>query len=241
MPSATEKEDEEYDSDCDDVVKLDALYRMLRHAKRAGRSPGGYITLRAEEEEMAKAKAMVDATLIEALQTAVQKSGLFENGKPVVLVDGFLLYHSSRFRELLNIKLFVRASRQRAREKRFERARYKIPGVGDFWQTDRYFDEVVWPNYVSAHESLFEFDDVEGTPVRRECEGLGIVIQPVLDGSGGETLVWAVNAIMESCGRLERGRQDGSEGRESGGETGLLHWVTGHWLEMIRQTLFDLI
>lgn len=48
-------------------------------------------------------------------------------------------------------------------------------------------------------------------------------------------------AILEGCRRDEIGREVGAEGRESRQDGGFLRWLMGHWLEVIRQTLFDMV
>ena len=125
--------------------------------------------------------------MVEALRDALQISALFEGGRPVVIVDGFLLFHDPRIRGSSDIKPLLRASRQRAREKGFEKRLYVIPGVGDFWQTEEYFDKVVSQHYFKEHESLFEHGDVEARPLRSACEKLEIAMQLILDGSVEET------------------------------------------------------
>ena len=141
---------------------------------------------------------MVDGSVGGALWDALRISALFEDGRPVVIVDSFLLFHDPRTRDFSDVKLLLRASRQRAREKGFEKRVYVIPGGGEFWQTEEYFDKVVSPHSVKKHESLFDHGDVEARPLRRACEKLEIAMQPILDGSVEGTLGWAVDVIVGS-------------------------------------------
>ena len=84
----------------------------------------------------------------------------------ICLLDGFLLYAApttalgSTVPPLLDVRLFLRVSHDRARARREARDGYVT--LEGFW-TDPpgYVDQVVWPNYVASHAWLFENGDAE--------------------------------------------------------------------------------
>ncbi|AEO61584.1 hypothetical protein MYCTH_2311889 [Thermothelomyces thermophilus ATCC 42464] len=181
----------------------------------------------------------------------------------VCILDGFLLYSpppstptptststaaaaaaavSSPLRGVmaqLDVKLFLKASKAKALERRGARDGYVH--VDGFWKDPPgYVERVVWPNYVEAHRWLFERGDVEGGRLDRavlEREG---ILTPGLDpdpdggeaggesgGGGGEEggvgvgvggnqdiefgkiLEWAVEVVMRELERLCLGEKDG--------------------------------
>ncbi|KAI9202016.1 P-loop containing nucleoside triphosphate hydrolase protein [Polychytrium aggregatum] len=65
----------------------------------------------------------------------------------IVLVDGFLLYHTTRIIDLLDIRLFSKANYETLKRRREERSSY-ITAEGCWVDPKGYFDEIVWPEYL---------------------------------------------------------------------------------------------
>ncbi|KAK4042320.1 nicotinamide riboside kinase [Parachaetomium inaequale] len=140
----------------------------------------------------------------------------------ICILDGFLLYAPqtsspptplSRIPPLLDIKLFLQASKAKALHRRGARDGYVH--VDGFW-TDPpgYVEKIVWPNYVEAHRWLFEGGDVEGGRVDQEVLGREGILVPCVNGEEvefGGMLEWAVGAVMGELERICLG-----EGRDGG-------------------------
>lgn len=121
------------------------------------------------------------------------------------VLDGFLLYSPEMVAggvpPLLDAKLFLLVSQERATQRRERRDGYVT--LEGFW-TDPpgYVDKIVWPNYVEAHARLFRDGDVEGDLDEDVLGEMGIRAQvgKGLDVDMETTFNWAVDALME---RLE--------------------------------------
>ncbi|PVF94935.1 P-loop containing nucleoside triphosphate hydrolase protein [Serendipita vermifera] len=82
------------------------------------------------------------------------------------LVDGFLLYWHPGVIHELDVRLFLRVSYETLKERRNNRTGYytavQSSPEGSFWQDPpEYWDNIVWPAYVKAHERIFEGGDVD--------------------------------------------------------------------------------
>lgn len=138
-------------------------------------------------------------------------------GPRICLLDGFLLYSPTHLPEeimtsLLDIKLFLLVSRQKATQRREARDGYVT--LEGFW-TDPpgYVDKIVWPNYVEAHRWLFKDGDVERGELDQEAmRKYGVLAQTDkgLDVPFSETLDWAVETIMRELERIVLGEDQGA-------------------------------
>ncbi|KAE8218906.1 hypothetical protein CF319_g7303 [Tilletia indica] len=83
----------------------------------------------------------------------------------IVLVDGFLAYFDPRVRAELDVRFFTRCSREVMKSRRARRS--YITAEENVWQDPPgYYDNIVWPAYVLAHQGMFENGDVErGAPL----------------------------------------------------------------------------
>lgn len=197
----------ELDADCRDAVDFRSLVRLMKFAKRQGALPAGFRTRKDEGHDLEQMREMVSEATVEELRAALADSGMLDEGQTVGIVDGFLLYSEPEIRDLLDLKLFLRSTKERAGGKRFERFE-DVGGNGEeeFWMTREYFDRTVWPNYVQEHATLFKDGDVEGEPLLGLCDGLGISMQPELEIRGEDMVRWAVNCILERLRALRMGQ-----------------------------------
>ena len=188
----------ELDADCRDAIDFAALIRVLQYVKDEGKMPPGFHTDQDETYERDHANKLVSQDVLDEAKMLLASSGYLKDGQPVCFVDGFLLYHEPKLRELLDIKLFLRTTKEIARARRFEKPDYAGERAeGEFWKTEEYFHRVAWPNYVEEHSPLFKSADVEGAPLLDLCENLGIIMQPQLEMSIEDTLRWAASSIAE--------------------------------------------
>ncbi|KAK4241080.1 nicotinamide riboside kinase [Achaetomium macrosporum] len=139
------------------------------------------------------------------------------------ILDGFLLYSPpphplSRVTALLDIKLFLQVSKQKALRRREARDGYVT--LEGFWKDPPgYVEKIVWPNYVAAHRWMFVEGRVEGGRLDGEVlRGEGIRAMKTGDKGGedaefGEVLEWAVEVVMEELERICLGGDSGVEGR----------------------------
>lgn len=98
----------------------------------------------------------------------------------------------------LDLKIFLRASYERAKARREARDGYVT--LEGFWaDPPGYVDKVVWPNYVKEHAWMFEGGDVEGKfkPEELEAHKIKVPAGEPLDGEMTETLEWLVDVILE--------------------------------------------
>jgi hypothetical protein len=99
---------------------------------------------------------------------------------------------------LFDLKLFLPASKDEVKKRRFARAEYidfpsglRLPG--QMWKTEGYFDEKVWSNYVKAHDWLIDEDG--------KAKGVdGFQVRPIVDAGIGFTVRWAVDSILAKLG-----------------------------------------
>lgn len=223
----------ELDADGANAFDFASMKRVLKYVKREGKLPSTFHTMQAEEDEHVRAVSLVSQDELDDLKALVTRSELFQSGRPIGVVDGSLLYHDPTIRSLLDVKIVLRASRDIAQQRRFEKPGNVDSEAGtNFWQTRDYFDRIIWPNYSEEHGPLFENGDVQSRPIVGLCEELGIVIQPELDLSVPETLKWATESIIKDISSQEF-QETPNLGLGSPSDHG--------WLEKIRQTLFDLV
>ena len=229
----------ELDADGPNAFDFASLKRVLKFVKREGKLPSTFHTVQMEADEHVRAVSSVSQDEIDDLKDLVRRSELFQAGRSVGIVDGSLLYYDPTIRSLFDVKILLRASRERSRQRRFEKPEHIGAEPGDdFWRTRDYYDRVIWPNYSEEHGPLFEDGDVQGRPLVELCEELGLLIQPEQDLSLLEALKWAVESIIKDIGNQKflKTRHIGSRWQNyqiGSSENG--------WLEKIRQTLFDLL
>ena len=178
-----------------DSVDMVAFERAVRISKETGAMPAGFKSWQDPKDIEAARQKAIDA-LSESEKTAIRKRLLTAIGPHKVgIMEGLLLYQDSSLLACADIRLFLRTRKATAKARRLSRPGYGDPNTKDFWRTDAYFDDAVWPKYVKESSFLFEKSDVEGMPNKAICELMGVRVQPSIDSSIPDTLRWAVDTI----------------------------------------------
>jgi nicotinamide/nicotinate riboside kinase len=103
----------------------------------------------------------------------------------------------------IDVKLFLRASYEKAKARREARDGYVT--LEGFWaDPPGYVDMIVWPNYVEEHAWMFEGGDVEGqykTEVLRN-EGIKVPEGNDVDMDMTYVLEWTVDTILQELEAL---------------------------------------
>ena len=236
------------DADSREVIDSAALLRVLRYAKREGSLPPGYQVMQNQDEHRELAGSLVEANVIDELKEAISSAGVFEEGQLIVIVCGFQLFHEADIRDILDVKLCLRARREQSMTRRLEKIKDAAESADhEFWRTQEYFERAAWPHYVSEYGPLFEDGDVEGTPLFELCAKLGIEMQPELDMNAELLLRWTVTGIVSTLQRQRtEQRTHLEEARELDPEISLLKRYEAcdccdGWLGRVRKALYDFV
>ena len=233
-------ENGELDANCPEAVDFASLTRMLRFVKREGMVTAGFATKSDESDVQERAASMVSQGTLDELKVLLAESGKVGEGQPVGIVDGFLLFHRPEIRDLLDVKLFLRTTKEKAGARRFEKAENVGEDAGEvFWRTREYFEKTVWPNYVQEHWAMFRDGNVEGEPLFDVCDALAISVQPELDMSIEETVRWVVNCTVERLGALSMGQLRSLDPEEVLGDRYQLCECGHGWLGKVRRFLCE--
>jgi len=104
------------------------------------------------------------------------------------LVDGFLLYWDKEVIDQLDIRFFLRVPHDVLKQRRHERHGYhtavQFNPEGTLWRDPpMYWEHIVYPAYIEAHQDMFANGDVEnGKPTGQRVPGL-VVMEPVKKGA----------------------------------------------------------
>lgn len=232
----------ELDADCRDAINFGALIRVMEFVKSEGKMPPSFHADQDSTDERDHVSTLVDEEVLTESRELLAKSAYLENRRPVCIVEGFLLYHEPRIRELLDVKLFLRTTKETARTRRFEKPDYTGEHVEEeFWKTKSYFDRAVWPNHVEEHSVLFHSSDVEGAPRRKLCKQLGIQMQPRLEMSIEEVLRWATSSIAEQQKSTFIGTSRDLDPEEVLGDRFEICDCGSGWVGKLRRLLYDVL
>ncbi|KAL9583234.1 MAG: hypothetical protein Q9212_002829 [Teloschistes hypoglaucus] len=192
-------EDGELDADGRHAFDMSAFKRLLEYAKQEGRLPSGFHSTQPDDARD-RALSQVPTTLMEQMQNIFASVSGLQEGRSIGIVEGPWLYQSETVRELLDIKILLRASQGTSRTRRFEKQdHYASEPGGTHWYTRDYFDRVIWRNHVREHEVLFKNGDLEAKPITSICDAVGISVQPDPDMTLMEALQWVVGTVKKGC------------------------------------------
>ena len=196
------------DADGPRGVDFENLVETLDYVKaNGGKPPENFRSWQSNvfPDQEARALRIVPKDTLKQLKDKVSEQ-LGDAKYSIVIMEGFLLYHSSDVRRRLDGKLFVRLDHQEARRRRLTRPSYGAEAKeGEFWKTEDYFEKMVWRNYVEQHADLFEDGNVEGNIDRKACSERRSALQETMNVEVGQTLSWAVD-IMISLLKTHDGR-----------------------------------
>jgi uridine kinase len=118
---------------------------------------------------------------------------LFSNGPG----DNETLSKKANLMPLFDIKLFLSATKDAAKKRRFSRPVYTDQPkgqrlAGQMWKTEGYFDQIVWGHFEEEHAWICTDDGAKKQ---------GIHIQKEMDANIEETVEWAVDAILAEMER----------------------------------------
>lgn len=183
------------DWDCLGSIDDEALRQALKHIKEIGALPSD---LQSKEDRNCAGKVDVDASLIERLEREA-KSLAVPAPRPVVIVDGFLLFAPTLapLYALMEVKLFLPTTHALMASRRSTRSGYVT--LEGFWEDPPdYVDKVVWPNYARDHAFMFRRGDVEGEVDDGVVSDMGVDVAPTEGRESMDVcLEWAWRKIEE--------------------------------------------
>lgn len=192
------------DWDCLEAIDLPYLSQTLTYIRENGLSPPDFTS---KEDQNSVGQVDVDRTLVEDLKWKASK-WMFADAPPICLLDGFLLYSESmkEIRDMFDLKLFLRTDFKTAKARREARSGYVT--LEGFWEDPpNYVDNVVWPNYVKDHASLFKDGNVEGDYDQKALDSLRINAAPdAAQSSMTATLQWAYGVLDEALDQFTEPR-----------------------------------
>lgn len=168
------------DADGPGGVDFEKMIETLNYVKvHGGKLPENFSSWQADvfHDQEGKALQMVLQDTLKQIRSKISEH-LKGVQYSIVIMEGFLLYHRSDVRNMLDGRLFVRLDYQEARRRRLTRPNYGTEAKeGEFWKTQDYFERMVWRNYVEQHADLFEDGNVEGSIDRKVYSDRGTEVQ----------------------------------------------------------------
>jgi nicotinamide/nicotinate riboside kinase len=187
------------DADGPGGVDFEKITATLSYARtNVGELPENFSSWQADvfHDQKGKALRIVSQDTMTQMRNKVSEQ-LKGAQYSIVIMEGFLLYHRSDVRTMLDGRLFVRLDHQEARRRRLTRPNYGAEAKkGEFWKTEDYFEKMVWRNYVEQHGDLFEDGNVEGSIDREVCRSRGIAVQDGTNVKVEPFLSWAVDTVI---------------------------------------------
>jgi uridine kinase len=202
-------------------VNIDTI--VEQHSKLIARM-AEKVTIWTKAQAVLNAEARFSGHLISSpIENASKNKEAKASIRPALcFIEGFLLFSNgpgddetlskkANLMPLFDIKLFLSATKDAVKKRRFSRPVYTDQPkgqrlAGQMWKTEGYFDQIVWGHFEEEHAWMFTND---GTKKQ------GIHFQKEKDASIEETVEWAVDAILaqmerECAGkRAEKGRKVG--------------------------------
>ncbi|KAK8853338.1 hypothetical protein IAR55_004042 [Kwoniella newhampshirensis] len=167
--------------DPDTCIEWPKFRSLLHEIRQSGNLPS-----HASHDHLNKeVKVEVKAGVFERWKVELEKLSKEQTGQGVELVwfivDGFVLYYDDVLRS-----------------RREERQVYVLQPGGVWVDPPQYFDKIVWPGYLKAHDHVF--DGVETGPLKEEWSRRLILLTPD-EGEEGMTTAFdkSCEAIVEGC------------------------------------------
>jgi nicotinamide/nicotinate riboside kinase len=181
--------------------------RTLKHVKDHGCLPKDMYS---KEDQNLLGESHVDDKIVQQAAADVEKwfAGLElpDSMKhiQICLIDGFLLFSNpakpsvpKAITDMLDLKLFLRATLAQMIERRGKRAGYVT--LGDFWvDPPGYVEDVVWSNYAQEHAWMFEGGDADSGKLVVLVKQEGVLVAP---GNGDAKMVdlmaWGIERVKQ--------------------------------------------
>ncbi|KAI0769632.1 P-loop containing nucleoside triphosphate hydrolase protein [Trametes elegans] len=192
------------------AIEWPRMVKALEEVKRTGEIPPEHVSHDHLNEQKDVA---IDDTIYQKWKAQFERIDREhrQQGEEVkwVLVDGFLLYWHPEVVEKLDVRVFLRVPYDVLKQRRHERHGYhtavQTDPEGSLWRDPpQYWEQIVWPAYVAAHESILENGDVEHGKPNGKVPGLILLDGLELSMS---------NMVDRVCGVLES--VSGGEGGDS--------------------------
>ena len=227
---------------CPEGYHFGAFKRMLEYVKEVGGLPLGYGSPKQKEggNGMRKAAEGDCSEWTSEMAALIEKSGVLDTVKSIGIVDGDLLYVDEEIRDILDVKIFLRCSRDFILSKLSkESGSTEVPTDRERfwwrWPTPEYLDSLVWPKYEKYYGKLFQNRNVEDFPDEQYCRHYDIHMQPELDAPFQETSKWAVEVIIETLSRKPRIRRRANHSKDD--KMKRLLFTARDALEIVRRTI----
>ncbi|CCG81399.1 Nicotinamide riboside kinase [Taphrina deformans PYCC 5710] len=178
--------------DCSEAVEMDALVQTLQAYRKHGKFPEDVerdLAERSKEDRNDVGDTGVSASTISEVE-ATQKAPKITD---LLIVDGFMLFQSPKILESLDLAVLLRGSFKVLKDRREARSGYVT--LEGFWKDpEGYFEDCVWPEYVSNHQQFFLDGDVEGHATQRK----DIYISKAIDTDLDSSFLFVMDAIRGS-------------------------------------------
>ena len=221
----------------DDMEAFDfrALEELLRFAKREGRLPADFCIAHDIGSETSRAFAEVSVRERGLILGQLEQKIDFGSIRAIGIDEGPLLFLDPTARDLLDVKLFIRAGRQLLKGRALGLENLSDDSIDDAMvaaqeRSGECFDHIRWPSCVWYHRNLFFAEDVEGLPKLDYCNSLGIRMQPIIDFGMVEALRWAIDVLCNDIREIQTANR-GNEIRDEI-ET---HRRSTSWQEKLRK------
>ncbi|KAI6245577.1 Nicotinamide riboside kinase [Erysiphe necator] len=194
--------------DCVQALSIENIIKSLKNVRQNGTIHENKeikkSSLQFTEDEKNNSKLLVCKDVIMRIKDKIEtwsapgQPGYSLRYKRICLFEGFLLYSrsTSEIWPYLDLKIFLQTSESFVKIHRKERSPY-LTQEG-FWEDPPdYVNSIVWPNYCTEHEWLFENGDVEGQLLEMPDSQCKILSLGGLDLDLENALIRIVDLLME--------------------------------------------
>ena len=192
------------DWDCVEALNVTALRDALLHVRDNGSLPQLHSI---QGQQSVGPGGEIDSATVEHLREKLLSASPSLQTRPIILVDGFMLFANSTKNLILlfDIKLLLRTTYLEAKKRREARTGYVT--LEGFWKDPPFYvEDIVWPNYVKEHAYLFKNGDVDGEIDEAVCKELDVDGMPKeCEGDVIQLVRWATAKVAE---RIESTQND---------------------------------
>jgi nicotinamide/nicotinate riboside kinase len=114
----------------------------------------------------------------------------------IILVDGFMLFHDRKMFENFDVKLFIYSSYSTLKTRREARSGY-VTQQGFWVDPPKYFDKIVWKEFIRNHKSLFVDENCEND-LTSEAKSMGIIAKLNENMTIIDLTNWAIDQIIDN-------------------------------------------